>query len=97
MSFQVGIKDGAYRVCKEHDFECVVKQKQLSRKGGNWTQLYNLDVPRGNNGSRSTACIVTKNDSRGISLDRMARKRLEVPNKQITKRLNEPLSTQIHH
>lgn len=87
--FKRGVLDGAYRVCEEHEFAWVVKQKKLSWKGDNWTQLYNLYVPKGD-GSKSTACLATKNDSRGISLDRMVRKRLEELNKQISKRPNEP-------
>ena len=87
--FKRGIKEGAYRVCEEHEFEWAVKSRKLSWKGKNWTQLFNLYVPKGD-GAKSTMCQDTAESSRGTANDRAVTKLLEHLNKQIASRPKAP-------
>jgi hypothetical protein len=57
------LKEGAYRICEEHEFEMVKKSKQLTwgkdKKGKpiTWKQAYDLYVPLGE-GPKSTMCCL---------------------------------------
>ncbi|MDB4430354.1 hypothetical protein N9140_00170 [bacterium] len=84
--FKRNVKDGAYRVCEEHEFEWAVKPKKLSWKGKEWTQLFNLYVPKGD-GAKATMCQETSG-SRGTAIDRATLRQLACLNKQIENRPN---------
>ena len=84
--FKRKVKDGAYRVCEEHEFEWDVKSKKLSWKGKEWTQLFNLYVPKGD-GAKATMCQETSG-SRGTAIDRATLRQLACLNKQFDNRPN---------
>ena len=93
-TFKRGLKEGAYRICEEHEFEMVKKSKQLTwgkdkGKPITWKQSYDLYVPLGE-GPKSTMCLKTK-DSRGIGSDRRALKTLDEVNQKIKKGATAPL------
>jgi len=94
-TFKRGLKEGAYRICEEHEFETVKKSKQLTwgkdKKGKPITgkQAYDLYILLGE-GPKSTMCLKTK-DSRGIGSDRRALKTLDKVNQKIKKGATAPL------
>lgn len=97
--FKRNVKDGSYRICEEHEFEWAVKPKRLSWKGKEWTQLFNLYVPKGD-GAKATMCQET-NGSRGTAVDRATLRQLATLNKQTKNRpsiasvdTNSPVETQ---
>ena len=61
---------GAYRICKEHEFEWTEKPRTLKWKGKQFTHLLNLYVPMGD-GNNHTNCLRTKNYPYGLALDRL--------------------------
>ncbi len=99
--FKRGLKEEAYRICVEHEFETVTKSIQLmwgKNKNGNgkqWTQSYELFVPVGAQ-PNSTMCLRTK-DSRGIGTDRLARRTLKEVNHQIKKAPRGPFVTAVSY
>ena len=90
-NFKRNVKGGAYQICEEHEFEWVVKPRNLKWKGKQFTHLFNLYMPVGD-GVNHTNCLRTKSDSHGLALDRLNRKRLEELNAKIGKCTNAPLS-----